>query len=220
VDTPGFLPVKVDEGPALERALKSRPELRRTGIDLRRIALEMDVARNALLPRLDLQGAIGAIGQDESYRETVAQVGRATGRQWSVGLVLAWAPVGVGARAEVRRLESAVRANQLSREQIVLDVRVQIREAVRAIEAADRQVRASAKFRDLAERSLDVEQRRFLNGLSSNFFVAQRQADLAQARLSELAALIQHERAASDLQLAMGELLEARRLRFEVGPGG
>jgi outer membrane protein TolC len=75
---------------------------------------------------------------------------------------------------------------------------------------------ASAKFRDLAERNLDVEQRRFLNGLSSNFIVAQRQAELSQARLAELDALIQHEKATSDLQLATGELLESRRLKFEV----
>ena len=77
---------------------------------------------------------------------------------------------------------------------------------------AQRQLYASAKFRDLAERSLDVEQRRFLNGLSSNFLVAQRQA--------ELGSLIQHEKATSDLQLAMGDLLEARHLRFELRPSG
>jgi outer membrane protein TolC len=99
-------------------------------------------------------------------------------------------------------------------------VRAQIREAMRAIQTAERQLHASAKFRDLAERSLDVEQRRFINSLSSNFLVAQRQAELAQARLAELEALIQHERASSDLQLATGELLEAHHLRFDLRSGG
>src|SRR6185369_7509360 len=101
-------------------------------------------------------------------------------------------------------------------EQLVIDIRTQLRAAIRDIDTAERQLQASAKFRDLAERSLDVEQRRFLNGLSSNFLVAQRQAELAEARLGELEALIQHERATSDLQLAMGELLETRHLKFEL----
>jgi outer membrane protein TolC len=135
-----------------------------------------------------------------------------------VAVTLGWAPLGVAARAELRRLQSALRENQLGREQLLVTLRAQIREALRAIDTAERQLFASAKFRDLAERSLDVEQRRFLNGLSSNFFIAQRQAELAQARLGELEALIQHEKASSDLQLATGQLLEAHHLKFDVRP--
>ena len=54
-----------------------------------------------------------------------------------------------------------------------------------------------------------------MNGTSSNFFVAQRQADVAQARLSELLAAIRHQRAKGDLELAMGTLLESRGIRLE-----
>ena len=185
-------------------------------LDLRRIALDMEVVRNSRLPRLDLRGAVGTLGQDVDYRPTFDQSLRAEGVQWSVGASFAWSPLGGTARAERRRLESALRSNGLSREQFVVQLREQIREALRSIATAERALLASAKFRDLAERNLDVEQRRFLNGLSSNFIVAQRQAELSQARLAELDALIQHEKATSDLQLATGELLESRRLRFEL----
>lgn len=188
-------------------------------MDLRRIALELEVARNHRLPQLDLRAGVGAVGQDEVYRRTLDQVGARNARQWNVGVAFAWAPLMGAARAELARLDSALRQNEIGREQILVGVRAEIREAIRAIATAERQLHASAKFRDLAERSLDVEQRRFINGLSSNFFVAQRQAELAQARLGELEALIQHERASSDLQLAMGELLEARRLKFELRTG-
>jgi outer membrane protein TolC len=188
-------------------------------IDLRRIALDLDVARNARLPRLDLRAGAGTLGQDVDYGRALEQTANAKGYQWSIGGSFAWAPFGGAAQAERRRLESALRSNGLTREQLVVDVRAQIRDALRAIDTAERQLYASAKSRDLAERNLDVEERRFLNGLSSNFFVAQRQAELAQARLAELDALIQHERAISDLQLSTGELLEARHLRFDVRPG-
>jgi outer membrane protein TolC len=218
VDAPNFTHIEMPVATAVERAQQFRPELGRTRIDLARIALDLDVARNARLPRVDLRGSIAAIGQDEKYGESLDQVRDATGRQWSVAVTLGWAPLGIGARADVRRLESGARQNQLTQDQLQIAIRAQVREAVRAIATAERQLFASAKFRDLAERSLDVEQRRFLNSLSTNFIVAQRQAELAQARLAEVQALIQHERASSDLQLATGQLLEARGLRFDL-PG-
>jgi outer membrane protein len=165
---------------------------------------------------VDLRGSIAAIGQDEKYATAVDQVRDATGRQWSLAVTLGWAPLGVAARAELQRLDSTLKQNHVSQDQLLVTLRTQIREAIRAIDTAERQLFASAKFRDLAERSLDVEQRRFLNGLSSNFIVAQRQAELAQARLAEVAALIQHEKASSDLQLATGQLLEARGLQFDL----
>jgi outer membrane protein TolC len=220
VDTPEFLPVRLDVAAAVDRAAVARPELKQAGIELRRVALDLEVGRNARLPRLDLQFGIGSVGQDQSYRETLDQVTRFSGRQWNLGLALTWAPLGAAARAEVRRLQSALRQTEMGREQFLVDIRSQIREAVRAIDTADREIRAAAHARELAERSLDVEQRRFLNNLSSNFLVAQRQAEVAQARLSELAAIIQHEKATLDLQLSTGDLLEARKVQFVVSGGG
>jgi outer membrane protein len=219
VDAPSFAHVEIPFATALDHALVSRPELKQVAIDLRRIALDLDVARNARLPRLDLRGGVGSLGQDVTYGRTLDDVGQAQGWQWSIGLALAWAPLGGAARAERRRLEIATRENGLTREQLLVDMRAQIREALRSIDTAERQLFASAKVRDLAERNLEIEQRRFLNGLSNNIFVAQRQAELAQARLAEVDALIQHERATSDLQLSTGELLEARHLKFDVRPG-
>lgn len=216
LDTPSFLREPVELPSALERALSARPELKQVQIDLRRIALDLDVAKNARLPRLNLTGAVGTVGQDGDYQRALQQVGDRSSWQWSVGADLSWAPIGVGVRAELSRLESVLRQNHLGREQLVLDIRQQIRAAARAIDTAERQLLAAARYRDLAERSLDIEQRRFLNGISSNFVVGQRQAELSQARLAEVQSLIQHERARSDLQLAIGELLEARRITFEL----
>jgi outer membrane protein len=215
-DTPSFVPLQVAVGPAFERALAGRPELRGVQIDYQQIALDLAVARNARLPRLDLQVAGRTVGQDPLFGETVTQVTRADGRQWTVGLNLAWAPIGTAARAEVRRVESALRSNALNHEQIVVAIRTEIREAVRAIDTADRQLRAAARSRELSERSLDVEQRRYASGLSNNFFIAQRQSELEAARQAELNALIQHEKATSDMQLATGDLLDARHLVFSV----
>jgi outer membrane protein len=220
LDAPSFAHVEVPFAAAVDRALVSRPELKENALDLRRIALDLEVARNSRLPRLDLRGGVGALGQNTQYGQALEDIAGTKAFQWNVGANFSWAPLGGAARAERHRLESAARQNGLTRDQLLVGLRAEIREALRSIETAERQLFASAKFRDLAERNLDVEQRRFLNGLSSNFIVAQRQAELSQARLAELDALIQHEKATSDLQLATGELLESRHLRFDIAAGG
>ena len=216
VDTPSFVPVAVAVGPALDRARAARPELKSANVNLRQVALDLDIARNERLPRLDLQAGYDTVGQDRTFRESFDQTLRATGHGWSVGAVLSWAPLGTAARAEVRRLQSAMRQNNLTQEQLLLGIRAEIRNAVRAIDTAERQLRAAARSRELTERSLEVDERRFLSGLTDNFVIAQRQAEVAAARQAELGALIQHEKAASDLQLAMGDLLEARGLVFSL----
>lgn len=216
VDTPSFLPVSMAVQPALERAKAARPELRQAAIDLRRVALDLDVARNARLPRLDVQAGYDSIGQERSLREALGQSLRSTGYGWNVGLALAWAPVGTAARAEIERLESALRQSTLGRDQVLLGLRAEVGNAVRAIETAERQLHAAARSRELTQRSLEVDERRFLSGLIDNFVIAQRQAEVAAARQAELSALIQHEKAVSDLQLAMGDLLEARKVDFSL----
>jgi outer membrane protein TolC len=221
-DAPTFLRVVVPFTAAWERALVLRPDLKQVQIDLRKGSLLLEVAQNARLPMLNARGNLSAVGQDADYGQALGQLGARAGWLWTVGLDFAWAPIGVASRANVRRWQTALRLNSLNREQKLVEIRFQLRTALRTIDTAERKLYAAAKSRDLAERNLDVEQRKFLNGLpgSSNYMVATRQAELSQARLSELQALIDHQIARSDLQLQIGELLEVRHLSFEVRKGG
>jgi len=91
-----------------------------------------------------------------------------------------------------------------------------VRDAVRNQRSAARQVAAAAHFRELSEKSLEVEQRKFLNGTSSNFVVAQRQEELAAAQLSELTAVLGHTKAAAALSRATGQLLAERHIELGV----
>ncbi len=216
LDAPAFLRPTIPFATAFERAQNARPELQQSQVDVRRRALDLFVAHNSRLPRLNLVASIGTLGQDAAYERALQQVGQRAGWQWNVGVDFGWEPLGVGKRAELRRQESLVRQTTLNREQILVQIRAELRDALRSIATTEQQLYAAAKFRMLAEKILDIEERRFLNGLSENFKVAQRQADLAQARLAELDALISHKKASSALQFAMGELLEARQLHFTI----
>ncbi len=90
-----------------------------------------------------------------------------------------------------------------------------MRDALRTQEGAARQVYAAAKFRQLSTQNLEIEQRKFMSGQSSNFVVAQRQEELAQAQAAELAAVLAHKKAQAALLKATGRLLDERHVQLE-----
>lgn len=216
LDPPEFDQLRVSYESALDQALQNRPELARLRLDLKRAALDLRVASSDKLPQLDASVSYGLVGQRPGYSDTVGQLFSADARAWSAILNFSWTPFNQTARAKAESLRLSEQSLHTLQDQALLDLRLELRTAIRGLETADRSVRAAAKFRALAERSLDAEQRKFLNGTSNNFFVAQRQDDLSRARLAELSALIQHRKAATALRAAMGVLLEHRHVQLEV----
>ncbi len=215
-DVPHFEPDATSAEDALAVALKHRPELAQMDIDLRSSQLAVRKAENDTLPQIDLGLSGTLVGQDERYGDTLSQLGNVEGRGWNVLLNLTWTPLrrATKAAAEIERTRHA--ANITRREQLVQQIWFAVRDAVRNQRSAARQVEAAAHFRELAEKSLEVEQRKFLNGTSSNFLVAQRQEELAAAQLSELTAVLGHTKAATALARATGELLDDRHIELGV----
>jgi outer membrane protein TolC len=204
----------------LEVALHHRPELAQLDLDLRAQELAVRRADNDKLPRIDIGVSGSLIGQAAAYPDTLGQVGRGDAPGYSVVLNLSWAPLGraAGASAEIERAHQRVAL--AGRDQALQDMWSAVRDAVRTQHSAALQVTAAARFRELATRSLDAEQRKFRNGSSSNFFIAQRQQELASAQLSELSAVLAHKKATAALLRATGRLLDERHIELEVRPTG
>ncbi|MDX2056126.1 MAG: TolC family protein [Polyangiaceae bacterium] len=215
VDAPNFVELR----PNLERLLLDaqthRPELQQTQIDLNQAALDARVADNGKLPDLSASASYGLIGQDTTYGGALGELTDARGRYWSTFVRLNWTPLNEQREAEAARAGVARRRATLTKNQLLLNIDVEVRQAARAVETAEKQLYAAANSRSLSEQSLRAEERKFQNGMSNNFFVAQRQEELAQAELAELSALIRHEKARADLQMATGKLLEQRSVKLE-----
>jgi outer membrane protein TolC len=214
LDVPEFDDLQVSYEAALDQALQNRPELAQLKLDLQRAALDVRVASTERLPQLDASVSYGLVGQRNDYSGALDRMISADARAWSALLSFTWTPLNRAAGARLESLRLSERALRTLQDQALLDLKLELRTVIRGLETADRSVRAAARFRALAERSLDAEQRKFLNGTSNNFFVAQRQDDLSRARLAELAALIQHRKAATSLRAAMGVLLDHRHVKL------
>jgi outer membrane protein TolC len=197
-------------------ALKNRPELAQLDLDLAAAELAVRKADNDKLPQIDVELSASLTGQDKAYRGAIDDVGGADAPGYRVLLNLTWTPLrrATAAVAEIERARRRIAA--VSREQTVQEVWIAVRDAVRTQRSAALQVTAAARFRALSTQSLEVEQRKFLNGTSSNFFVAQRQEELASAQLAELTAVLGHQKSTAALLRATGQLLDERRIQLEV----
>ena len=85
-----------------------------------------------------------------------------------------------------------------------------MREAARQVQTNQKRVETTRASRELAERRLDAEQRKFAAGTSTSFFVFQAQRDLAQARNNELRAILDYNRSVVDLETVQEAPLTAR----------
>jgi outer membrane protein len=219
-DAPRYEEPGVTLEEAMALALKNRPELAQRRIDIERSSLDVRVARTDRLPTLDVGFSYGLIGQQSGYFGTLDQMVSNNVKAWTASASFSWSPLMLAARARVDSKLAGQRAAEVQLEQLELDLLVELRDDLNEIETAARQVRAAGRFRELATRTLDVEQRRFQEGTSTNFLIGQRQGELAEAQVAEVDAVIRHRKARTALDAAMGTLIEARGVRLDVGGAG
>lgn len=216
-DVPTFKAVGLTPEQALETAIGHRPELAQLDIDLKTALLSIRKSENDQLPQLDVGLSTALVGQDTEYGGALSQLGKADAWGWNVFVNFTWTPLqrASSAATEIARLQHE--QTTVRREQVLQNVWFEVRDAVRDQTGAERQLRAATRFRELAEQSLAIEQRKFLTGTAQNIDVAQRQDAVARARLAELDALIAHNRATTTVLRATGRLLSERHIEIERG---
>ena len=108
--------------------------------------------------------------------------------------------------AETRQLDARTRSQAQT-------VQIEVRNALQAVESARQRWEAQRANRIAAEAQLKGEVEKFRAGLSTNFFVLQRQNDLSVAEGNESRALTDYNKALADLQRATGMTLTANNVQ-------
>ena len=81
-----------------------------------------------------------------------------------------------------------------------LQITTQVRVAAREVQTNQQRVESPRSARQLAERRLEAEQRKFEAGTSTSFLVFQAQRDLSQARNVELQNVLNFHRSVVNLE--------------------
>ena len=102
------------------------------------------------------------------------------------------------------------------REQLELNIQVDVRNALQALRTAEARLRAAAIARENSVRQYESEQRKLDNGQSDIYKVLERQTALTTARSNELRAQTELNKSIADLQRATGNSLKANNVEARL----
>lgn len=184
---------------SMERALARRPELRRIQALRKQASVDVQIAKNQVLPSLDLS-LVGSkdIGPDEANKPYLNQPEVVGGVLFEVPLQRRVAKGRLAAaQAALARLSAE---EQMARDRIGADVK----DALSALHAASQRVELSRQQRALAVKLEQAERTRFNLGESTLLFVNLREQASADAALIEAEAMGAWLRAQADFRAALG----------------
>jgi len=236
---PADQPTYVKKGISLEEALKKayekRPDLKMKKTDIKTKELNLTVAKNQMLPGLNLNLSYWSPGisgdrllylNDNPFLGVIVgkEKGSATDslrdafqlkyKNWAVSLSLSVPLSNFLTRADYVRARIELEKSQLELKNIEKQTLLDVKDAVREIVTSAKRVEAYRVARELAEKRLEAEEKKLKVGLTTNYFVLQYQEELATARSQELKALIDYNLAWAKLDKALGTSLDKRHIKI------
>ena len=131
-------------------------------------------------------------------------------RAWSFAVNISY-PIGTSqAEAAVAQTKLQQQQQRTSLADLEMQITTQVRDVARNVNTNLKRVEATRKARELAERRLEAEEKRFTVGLSSTFELVQAQRDLSRARQNELQATIDYNRSLVDFETVQTSPLAGR----------
>jgi outer membrane protein TolC len=222
----------------IAQALRDRPELAESDVDLVNRQISGKAARNALLPSLALVGFYGGSGLAGplnpiynlptpnssnvpiDYSGALANAFNNSSPDYYIGLSLNIPLRNRVAKADQYRSELEYRQAELRREQLRKQIRIEVRNAQYALEQTGARVGAARKARDLAQRTFEIMQKELTLGAGSTFQTMTAQRDLSIAELDMVTAMTTYEKAKVELDRATGSTLEHNGIRVQDAENG
>ncbi len=230
------------------KAISRRPELAQTQIQLENARIALKGTKNALLPTIDAfvdlrnRAQAGSVNTQPlvdasgnlvprnpnninpfflgGYGTVLGQLFGRNFPDYSAGLQLTIPLRNRAAQADYATAQLQLRQAELEYQRQINNVRVDVQNALIALQQARAQYMAAEKTRVLQEQTLDAEQKKYALGASTVFLVIQAQRDLATAEGNRVQALDAYARARTQLDLALGNVLEAYGIRLEEAQKG
>jgi outer membrane protein TolC len=213
-------------GDAIEKALEARPEIVSKRLAFDNLALDSEYFSNQELPQLDLtarygfNGLGGPVTQRDfitqeilfqapgGYSDALDQLADGEFEGWRVALNLTYPIQNRSAEALSAKAEVAVDRATAELRDLELQIVTEVRKAVRGLETAVQQIDSARVSRRLQQRTLEAEQKRYDNGMSTSYRVLEIQRDLVDAANREVTAVTGYRTALAEFLRATGTLNE------------
>lgn len=220
-EQPTLTPRDVDVDAAVRVALEGRTDLVQARKQVEQTDINTSYYRNQRLPTVDLSANYNIVGTagtqrifdystgvptieseiQRNFSDALRDVVGNDFKTWSLQLNVSY-PIG-RSTADAALAQARLARQQQTTELQNLETQVvaSVREAGRQVATTLKRVESTRRARELAEQSLEAEEKRLAVGLSDTFRVLQAQRDLARQKVSELNAIIAYNRALVDFDL-------------------
>jgi len=221
-DSPVFQAQAVDVDAAVRKALDARTDLVQQKKTLEENDISLRYMQNQTKPDVNLNVRYGLSAQGGTqlsydysdvlnpvFLGELRQVGYGSMfksllkndyPQWSLSVTVGY-PIGnSSAEANLARARLQYGQAQTQLRSAELSVVTEVRDAARNVTTNQKRVESTRASRELQEKKLEAEQKKFAAGMSTTFFVLQAQRDLAQARNAELQAILDYTRSVVDFE--------------------
>lgn len=218
-DTLPLIAPPTDRTRLLRTALQRRPDHRATLEEAEKQAIIVKYMRNQLLPRLDLQATFSVNGLSGNYGSAFDRAFARQGYETQVGFQFTIPLGNRTAKANSAAAEFRQQQAILGIARSELKVSVEIDSLIARVKAGRAKLESTRESANLADRLLETELKRSEQGLARSFDVLKARRELADARTRQLAALADYNKAAIQLALADGSLLDRYGIRVDRGDG-
>jgi outer membrane protein TolC len=195
-------------------ALDHRPEYLASlsGLNIRELQVRQ-TRRNAL-PQLDIVGSVGRIGYD-FQNDSISDSLENGSNNYTIGAVFS-VPFPNRTRS-AEKTQAYLRRNQaeLSIQQLEQDIQLELDNAATRLTADWQRIQAARTARELAEKSLQAEEKKLQAGTSTTFVVLRLQGDLANAEIREINALADYRVSLARYNRARGQILDEFNISLE-----
>jgi outer membrane protein len=216
------------------QALRERPDMGQNELGIANSKISMEGTKNAMRPSLDLTGSLqnsGLAGQLRTagtsdsffvggYGTAMSQVFARNFPNYAIGFSFSVPLNNRVAQADMTQTQIALRQQEVKQQQLVNQIRVDVTNALIAVQQARVAYQAAVKTRELQEQTLSAEEKKYALGASTVFLVVQSQKDLAQASSVEVAARSSYTKAKNSLDVATGRILSVNGIQIEEAKSG
>lgn len=225
----------------MQQAIARRPDIEQSRIQLGNRDINLKAIRNARLPTLSVSFDLTNNGLAGQFNELfVPSPGQSPGDEFFLGglgsalsqvLARNFPDYQVGVSLAIplrnRQAQADLTATMLERRQAEVrlrqsenSIRVEVQNAVIALEQARARYQTAIKSTELQRRTLEAEQKKFDLGASTIFLVVQAQRDLALARSAEIAAMNNYVIAKIEIERATGSTLDENNISVAEAVAG
>ena len=192
-------------------ALRMRPDLNQTRLQIKRGDLEVVRTKNGLLPKLDTFISFGKSGYADTFDRALNNMDEGS-YDVTWGLAFEGSPMNRSARARYARAVAGKQQLSKALENLSQLIQVDVRSAHIEVTRTQEQISATAATRNFQEEKLRAETEKFRVGKSTSLLVGQAQRDFVASQIAEIQAVANYLKSLVALYRLEGSLLQRRGL--------